>query len=341
MPRLAALTTSPSFFALAICLVATGCPPFDRSNDDDASTPDGTAADGGNSNPWQTSPSADGGTARRDGPPGSGPGGGAGAANGSSSGTGSMSGTGAGAAGGTDDPESGSGDPGGSPGSGAGDPSSGTAGIGGSDDPFGNGGNGGGSDDPSSSDAGVGGGDDPFGPGSGGPGGGGAGGAGSGMGTFGQPPADANWPAPAKFAQWSGRWNGQMNYQVITGTGDNGELQFGTAASGMALRIDGMDYDAATGLGTVIARVAIVECLLSADLNGTIFFGDELSSVPTPILSLQAAGANASGQFLALRANATRSGNVITGTLNLQGVDMLKFPCLQKDMPFMLTRAPR
>jgi hypothetical protein len=153
---------------------------------------------------------------------------------------------------------------------------------------------------------------------------------------------DDNAPPAAKLAQWAGRWDGTMDYQYLVGVEDSiltgPHDVFETRQMSVALRIDDLDYDPANHANSVTARVAVGDCLLSAVLEGSIFFGDDLSPIANPILSLQAAGSNSTGQFLAMRANATRSAPIISGTLNFEGVDTLQAPCGQKDMPFRVTR---
>jgi hypothetical protein len=106
----------------------------------------------------------------------------------------------------------------------------------------------------------------------------------------------------------------------------------------MAMRIDEFEYDASSGWATIRGRLAAGECLLSADLDGRTFLGDELSSVKVPVVSLEAAGTNAAGQFVAVRMAGQRQGNTISGTLTFVGVDELGPPCSMQDLKFQLAR---
>jgi hypothetical protein len=310
-------TSSPSFLAiLTLCVTATGCPPFDKGRDEN----DGGAISGdGSSTNWSGSP---GGGPHSDGGRTSGAGAGLGGA-----GSGSTGGLGSGSTGG---PGTGD-DPFGTNG-GGGDTGFGGGGFG--SDPFGTTGGGG--------DTGSGNPDDLLG-GTGGTGGGGSAGS-VGSGHFGGNSGTdgPNAPADARLSRWSGRWNGQMTYHVPVQDGGNvltgPDVKWVPRTMDMAMRIDALDYDPNTGYASLTAKIAVADCLLTSDLTGTIFFGDDLSPTINPILALQAAGANKTGQFLALRLNAERAFNVVSGTMNFQGVDSLKFPCSEKDLAFRFDR---
>jgi hypothetical protein len=186
---------------------------------------------------------------------------------------------------------------------------------------------------------------DPFGPGNAG-----GAGAGSGSGTGGSGGvgstggAEANVPERARLAQWSGRWDGTITYYTTvflppTNPEDQPTAIMKEGHLPMVMRVDSMDYDVSSGASSLIGRAAAGDCLISADLAGRIFFGDALSPVASPVLSLQAAGTNAAGQFLAFRANGQRNADdSINGILNFQGVDPLGEPCSLKNLKFTLTR---
>jgi len=271
---------------------------------------------------------------------------------GSPSGAGGAGASGGGAPGGGSTPPGGSpnGAPGGSNGSGGPPPPPpppwGTAGAPGGNGVGGGAGSGTGQPGDPSGLAGAGG----AGNGSGGAGGAGngsgsgAGGAGGEGSTSGGAVAEANVPERARLAQWSGRWDGTVTYYTIEYVPQldptlGPEVVMKEGKLPMVIRVDSMDYDAGSGASSLLGRAAAGDCLISADLTGRIFFGDALSPVLSPVLSLQAAGTNAAGQFLALRANGQRDADdTINGTLNFQGVDALGEPCSLKNLKFTLTR---
>jgi hypothetical protein len=107
----------------------------------------------------------------------------------------------------------------------------------------------------------------------------------------------------------------------------------------VALRIDSFPYDAATGSAVVTGRISAGQCLLSSDLDGQVFFGDELSMVKSPLVSVEAAGTNATGQFVAIRLNGERTADSITGTLNFDAADNSAGPpCTLANLKFTLMR---
>jgi hypothetical protein len=142
---------------------------------------------------------------------------------------------------------------------------------------------------------------------------------------------------------WRGRWNGTVTYYKTTVLPSDGPSSPPTVVMreeqlAMAIRIDELEYDPRSGWATVRGRLAAGECLISADLDGRTFLGDELSSVKAPVVSFEAAGTNAAGQFVAVRMSGERLGNTISGTLNFVSVDDLGPPCSMQDLKFQLTR---
>jgi hypothetical protein len=142
---------------------------------------------------------------------------------------------------------------------------------------------------------------------------------------------------------WRGRWDGAVTYYktiVLPPTDPDSPPTtiMNEEQLAMAMRIDELEYDASSGWATVRGRLAVGECLISADLGGRTFRGDELSSVKAPIVSFEAAGTNAAGQFVAVRMAGQRQGNTISGTPNFEGVDQLKPPCSTQDLKFWVTK---
>jgi hypothetical protein len=176
--------------------------------------------------------------------------------------------------------------------------------------------------------------------GSGGPGLGGTGGPG-GEGTGGDEGRSGSVPVPvdAQPGTWVGRWEGSVTYYVPDPQPYPESTQsYHQESQAVVLRLDGLEFDPSSGMSAVMGRLSAGQCLLSANVDGAVFFGDDLSKVPAPLVSLEAAGTNAQGQFAAARVSGERRGDTILGTLNFSSFDSVGPPCSLENLKFSITR---
>lgn len=175
--------------------------------------------------------------------------------------------------------------------------------------------------------------------GSGGMAGSGSGGSGGG-GSGGSTGTGGTGPDQTKAAQWLGRWSGTAGYEVTTFDFATMTWVVSKKSIEVQLRIDTFDFDAFTGRATVSGRAAVGYCLLSAELAGTIFWGDDLSQVKSPMVSWEAAGDSDQGKLVVIEISGANALGLITGTLSFEASDDTRKPCNTKDLPVVLRRQP-
>jgi hypothetical protein len=148
-------------------------------------------------------------------------------------------------------------------------------------------------------------------------------------------------PEPARAERWQGRWEGQVTYleQVVLPPVDPFHppmVVMREQQLSMVLRLDEFAYDEASGSGLMRGRMAAGDCLVSADFEGRVFFGDDLSPVKAPLVSFETAGMDADGKSVALRASGQREGDALSGVLNFENVDGARPPCSMMDLKFLI-----
>jgi hypothetical protein len=144
-------------------------------------------------------------------------------------------------------------------------------------------------------------------------------------------------PAERRAQAWVGRWSGSLNFQVFED--DPTAVEPGTQILvqknlPVELRIEHYREDGETGWASLEGRMALGHCLVSTQVSGQVFRGDELTQVPAPRVSLTAGGESQRGLMVSARlAGEQKVAGLIEGALSFASYDGTP-PCAGDNLKF-------